>query len=433
MSAAPEYPEGGRVAPEESDRPAPIRVLLAVGNPERERRLRDALAGDGMVIADRCLDAVSLVERAAAMDLDVALASSDLHRLTPASLAAIREARLPLVLLVEPSDIEKYAGLAHLVPAAAANEEVCGALREARARGPAYPTPTRTEGSDQPVGGDGEEDSGGEGQAIAVVSGKGAPGKTILAIGLAAAPGNAGRPVVLVDADLRGGNVGPYLDLDPRLGLVGLAFGGNGISERVRIEDELQEGPGFAVLTGVERPEMSSSVSAELLAATVIALRRRFDVVVADAGQAIPVIQPPATDSLLRLADRVLVVTCGDLVSLWNARAAVRHLREGLGLAPEAMAVVLNRREGRGRYGMAEVERALGMPVLAAVPEDRRAARRAVEAQLPITTAGGRAARELRGLADRLTAEPAATGAPARRRRRRLRLPFSARKAAVRS
>ena len=82
MSAAPEYPEGGRVAPEESDRPAPIRVLLAVGNPERERRLRDALAGDGMVIADRCLDAVSLVERAAAMDLDVALASSDLHRLT---------------------------------------------------------------------------------------------------------------------------------------------------------------------------------------------------------------------------------------------------------------------------------------------------------------------------------------------------------------
>src|SRR3990170_4176401 len=384
MSAAPEYPEGGRVAPEESDQPAPLRVLLAVGNPERERRLRDALSGDGMVIADRCLDAVSLVERATAMDLDVALASSDLHRMSAASLTAIREAPLPLVLLVEPADIERYAGLGHLVPAAAAADEVCGALREARARGPSYPTPTGAGASEQvPDSGEGHDDGGGEGQVIALVSGKGAPGKTTVAIGLAAALGNAGRRVVLVDADLRGGNVGPYLDLDPRLGLVGLAFGGNGISERVRIEDELQEGPGFAVLTGVERPETSSSVSAELLAATVIALRRRFDVVVADAGQAIPVIQPPATDSLLRLADRVLVVTCGDLVSLWNARAAVRHLREGLGLAPEAMAVVLNRREGRGRYGMAEVERALGMPVLAAVPEDRRAARRAVEAQLP--------------------------------------------------
>jgi len=234
-----------------------------------------------------------------------------------------------------------------------------------------------------------------------------------------------------VDVDLGGGNVGPYLDLDPRLGLVGLAFRGNGASANARLDDELQEGPGFEVLTGVERAETSSSVSVELLAATVIALRRRFDVVVVDAGQAISGIQPPATDSLLRLADRVLVVTCGDLVSLWNARAAVRHLRDGLGLAPEALAVVLNRREGRGRYGMTEVERALAVPVLAAVPEDRHAARRAVEAHLPTTTVGGRAARELRRLAATLMVEPAAVGAPAPQRR--WRLPFSARKAAARS
>ena len=417
---------------EATDQATPIRVLLGVGNPERERRLRDALSGDGMVIADRCLDAVSLVERAAAMDIDVALASSDLHRLSAASLTAIREARLPLVLLVEPADIERYAGLAHLVPAAAAAEEVCGAVREARARGPSYPTPTGAGASEQVLdSGEGHDDEGREGQVIALVSGKGAPGKTTVAIGLAAALANAGRRVVLVDADLRGGNVGPYLDLDPRLGLVGLAFGGNGASESSRIEDELQEGPGFVTLTGVERAETSSSVSAELLAATVIALRRRFDVVVVDAGQAISGIQLPATDSLLRLADRVLVVTCGDLVSLWNARAAVRRLREGLGLAGEATAVVLNRKEGRGRYGAAEVERALGVPVLAAVPEDRRTARRAVEAQLPFTAVGGRAARELRRLAARLTAEPTTAGAPARRRR--WRIPFSARKAAARS
>ena len=93
--------------------------------------------------------------------------------------------------------------------------------------------------------------------------------------------------------------------------------------------------------------------------------------------------------------------------------------------------VVLNRREGRRRYGTAEVERALGMPVLAAVPEDRRAARRAVEAQLPMTTVGGRVARELRRLAATLMVEPAAVGAPAPQRR--WRLPFSARKAAARS
>jgi MinD-like ATPase involved in chromosome partitioning or flagellar assembly len=432
MAGSPgDHPEDGSVGLGAGDRNAPIRVLLGVGNPERERRLRDALSGDGMAIADRCLDAVSLVERASAMDLDVALASSDLHRLTGASLAAIREARLPLVLLVEPTDIERYAGLAHLVPAAAANEEVCGALREARARGPAYPTATSAEVAQHDSDGGEGDDDGREGQVIAVVSGKGAPGKTTVAIGLAAALAHGGRRVVLVDADLRGGNVGPYLDLDPRQGLVGLAFGGNGASESERIEDELQEGPGFAVLAGIERAEMSASVSAELLTATATALRSRFDSVVVDAGQAIAGAHRPPTDSLLRLSDRVLVVTCGDLVSLWNARAAVRHVREGAGLASNAMAVVLNRKEGRGRYGEAEAERALGVPVVAAVPEDRRAARRAIEAQLPITTVGGRPAPELRCLADHLTAEPAATAA--RARRRRWRLPLGAKKAAARS
>lgn len=429
MACPPGEPEGGSVVPEAAEQATSIRVLLAVGNPERERRLRDSLFADGMVIADRCLDAASLVERTSAMDLDVALVSSDLHRLSGGSLGAIREARLPLVLLVEPPDIERYAGLAYLVPADAASEDVCAALREARARGPTYPRPTGVDASDEkPDGGDGHDDGGGhEGQVVAVVSGKGAPGKTTLAIGLAATLGNARLRVVLVDADLRGGNVGPYLDLDPRLGLVGLAFSRNGASENARIEDELQEGPGFAVLTGVERAEMSGSVSAELLTAAVTALRSRFDSVVVDAGQAIAGAHRPPADSLLRLADRVLVVTGGDLVSLWNTRAAVRHLREGLGLASEALAIVLNRNEGGGRYGAKEVERALGLAVLAIVADDRRAARRAIEAQLPITAVGGRAGRELRRLADRLTAAPAATAALSRTRR--WRLPLGGRKA----
>ncbi|MDO8612830.1 MAG: P-loop NTPase [Dehalococcoidia bacterium] len=407
-----------------SDERSPVRVLLGVGNPERERRLRDALSGDGMVIVDRCLDAVSLVERAAAMDLDVALASSDLHRLSVTTMAAVREARLPLVLLAEPGAVEKYGGLAHLVPAGAAAEEVAAALREAMARGPVYSgtsSPGGSEDGAKDVAGDGGED--GAGQVVAVVSGKGAPGKTTVAIALAAALGDRGRRVVLLDADLRGGNVGPHLDLDPRRGLLGLAFGGNGASENGRIEEELEEGPGFAVLTGIERPESRSSICTELLTGAVATLRERFEDVVVDAGEAIAGIPSPATDSLLRLADRALVVTCGDLVSLWNARAAVRHLREGLGMAPEAISVILNRREGRGQYDGEEVERALGVPVLAAVPEDRRAARRAIREQLPITAVGGRAARELRALATRLTAVAPAVAGPARRRR--WRLPFS--------
>jgi Flp pilus assembly CpaE family ATPase len=79
--------------------------------------------------------------------------------------------------------------------------------------------------------------------------------------------------------------------------------------------------------------------------------------------------------------------------------------------------VLLNRSAGRGGYGVREVEQALDAPVLAVVPEDRRAARRAVTQQLPLSAVGGRAARRLRSLAKQLTDQ--AQPAPAERKRRR--------------
>jgi Flp pilus assembly CpaE family ATPase len=409
------------------DRPS-IRVLLAVGNAERERGLLEGLPGDGLVVADRCLDGTSLAERAGSTDLDVALASSDLHRLSATVLTAVREARLPLVLIADGHDVSRYATLAHLVPASAGVSDVSAALRAAVRRGPLYSAPapaTQTEdaGTQGPLpDGDGDRP---QGRLIAVASAKGAPGKTTVAIGLAAALAERGRQVVLVDGDLWGGNVGAYLDLDPRRGLFALAYGKDAAPAEwaARLDDELQEGPGFMVLGGIERPEQRSSISADVLTTAVAALRDGFENVVVDVGCAIAGAASPATDALLRQAERIVVVTGADLVAVWNARAALRYLREGLGVEANAIGVVLNRREGREHYDAEEVERALGAPVLAALPEDRKAARRAVENQVPLTAVGGDAARELRPLASRLMAQeaPAAAGAG---RRRRWRLVF---------
>jgi MinD-like ATPase involved in chromosome partitioning or flagellar assembly len=356
-----------------------------------------------------------LVEQAARGDVDAALASSDLHRLSAATLTALHQARLPVVLLAESVGIERYRGLAHLLPAASADADVPQALRKALARGPNYgPSPEagRSEGS---RGGVAESENPG-GRVIAVVSGKGAPGVTTLAIGLAGALANRGRRVVLVDADLRGGNVVGYLDLDPRRGLLGLTFGGNGASEEARLEEELQEGPGFMVLAGVERPDSRHNVSPELVTVALTTLKALFEDIVVDVGEVVGGISPSTTDAILRSADRVLLVAGADLVALWNARSAVRYLREGLGITDETVAVVLNRKEGREQYAAREVERALGLSVFGMVREDRRAARRAIERQLPITAVRGRTARELRALASRLAvAVPAA--APRRKRR----------------
>ena len=404
----------------------PIRVLLAIGNPERERRLRDALsAAEGLVVAERCLDGPSLAQRAQGFDADVALASTDLHRLSTATLLTIREARLPLVLLAEPGDIEKHAGLAHFVPSGCSGHEVTDALRQAMERGAVYGAPPAAAGRRTEEEGIGDAGRA-RGSVIALLSGKGAPGVTTVAIGLAAALSDRGRRVVLVDADLRGGNVGPYLDLDPRRGLVGLAFSRNGASAAAPVEEELQEGPGFMVLAGVERPHSGLNVSAEMVTAAVTTLRETFDDVLVDVGEVIAGASSPA-DAVLRAADRLVVVVGADLVALWNARCVLRYLREGVGVAPEAMSVVLNRREGRGQYAAEEVGRALELPVLAVLPEDRRAVRRAVAEQVPVTAAGGPVGRQVRRLAALVVAESVTAERAVTRRPRRL--PFGLRAA----
>jgi MinD-like ATPase involved in chromosome partitioning or flagellar assembly len=74
-----------------------------------------------------------------------------------------------------------------------------------------------------------------------------------------------------------------------------------------------------------------------------------------------------------------------------------------LGVPPEAVSAVVNRRTGHDQYGEHEAERALGIRVVAAIPEDPRAARRARANQVPITAAGGKAAQAIAELASRLT------------------------------
>lgn len=395
------------MARDESSERSPLRVLLAVGNPERERRLRDALSAAGIATIGRCLDGASLADKASGFDFDVALASSDLHRLTTATLSAIREARMPVVLLTLAGDLDRFSGLAHLVPADADPAEIARALKEAWSRGVNYPVAstqaaveeTNDSGADQSATGDGT------GAVIAVLSGKGAPGVTTMAIGLASALADRRGSVALVDADLRGGNVAAYLDLDPRRGILALVYGSDGASLGNRLSDELQDGPGFSVLAGVEQSDSRPQISAELMASVLAILRNRYEHVVVDLGEVISGMSAPATDAVLRASGTVLLVTRGDLVSLWNARSCLRYLREGVGIPEEATAIALNRCEKRGQYKAADVERALSAPVLAVVPEDRRAALTAIDRQMPVPSAGGKAARELRSLATHFITE----------------------------
>ncbi len=378
-----------------SDRP-PL-VLLAIGNPERERQVLTALREGGCTIAGRCLDGSSLVQQAVGGNADVVLAAAGLHRLTGASLIAIREAGVPTVLLAGGAEAEAFEGLSYVLPAASDGPVIVAALHEAIRRG-AVAQQTNADHPSPP--GDAHRYQG-TGEVIALVSGKGAPGTTTVALGLAAVVSSTGRSVLLIDGDLRGGAVGPYLDLDPRRGLSGLSVGP---SERPqRVLDELQAGQGFSVLTGIERPEALERLLPERITGTVFALRERFDLILIDVGETLSGVTSAVGAAFLRSAERVLLVTTADLLGLWNARASLRFVTESLGVPPEAASAVVNRGNGSDQYGAHEVERALGIRVVAEIPEDRRAARRARANQVPITAAGGKAADAIAELASRMT------------------------------
>jgi len=387
---------------------AALHVLIATGDRDLELRLVEGLPGEGIAVAARALDAATLLERHAAGSptADLVLAASGLHGLGESTLLALHDRRVPVLLLAaDDREASRYDELAPALLASAPLPAIAAALRRTRDGTPL----AKPQGAVTPSVRQGETDEWNEpataGRVIAVTSGKGAPGKTTLAIAIAAALGDTGYSVALVDADLRGGNVAPYLGLDPRRGLVGLAVAGGPLD--AQLATELQEGPGCAVLAGVERPELAAALTPGLITGAVARLRARYDRVVVDLGW-------PQDAGVLQAADHALLVTAPDLVSLWNARIALRSLGED-GRGRWSLAV--NRREGREHYDGHEIERALGLPVLGTVREDRPAARRAIDRQVPLTAAGGKPAADLRTLVRALeevdALEPAAVLADA--------------------
>lgn len=391
----------------------PVRVLLAVNDPGREHQLMRALADEGLQLAGRCLDAATLLEQARG-HAEVALVTATLHRLTAATLLALREAGLPLILLADTDLAQRYQDLAVVLPLETPPADVCAALIAAAGHGGAGgrrpPRPTRgAAGVDGPAGSAATAPAG-RGRVTALVSGRGAPGVTMLASALAAELAERAPGVLLVDADLRGGAVATQLALDPRQGLFSFAYGPHDGPETWarRLDDELQDGPGFMVLTGIERASQRAQVREDVIAAALATARGSFAEVVVDAGALLDDRPGPAAEGVLRRADRVLLVAVPTLLGLWYARAARDLLVETLAIPPERLAVVLNRRRGAACHAAADVARAFGAPVLADVPDDPRAADWALAEQLPLTQQArpGRAARAVRLLAAELLREP---------------------------
>ena len=154
--------------------------------------------------------------------------------------------------------------------------------------------------------------------SIAVTSGKGGVGKTSLAANLAFAMGAVGRRVLLLDADYGLANLDVLFGICPVKTLSDFFAGDR------PLRDILIQGP-----CGVRLLPSSSGLSqladlepryAQRLLQELQELRSEFDVILIDTATGIgrPVIQ------LLRIAGRVVVVTCPEPTAIVDAYALIK-------------------------------------------------------------------------------------------------------------
>lgn len=218
---------------------------------------------------------------------------------------------------------------------------------------------------------------------VAVLGGSGGAGASTLAGALACLAARTGT-AALVDADLVGGGIDLLLGAEraegwrwPRLS------GAEGHVGDLRSY--------LPVVDGVSLVSMARGPTVDLardpLAAILGSLRRSHDLVVLDPGRSLTT----AAREAIRLAGRVVLVVPGSVRAVAAAREMIRALQL------EEAEVVLRR--GVHGLGSAAVSDALGLPVVAELPYDRR---------LPIAAEQGlpplRAGRRYRAVCERLLA-----------------------------
>lgn len=213
------------------------------------------------------------------------------------------------------------------------------------------------------------------GRVVAVAGAKGGVGTSVVTLLLALARRGAGV-VTAVDFDLASGDLAGYLGVSTRKTVVDLAALGDEVSGRILRETTYPVPGGLRLVPAPEEGELAEAMSPETARAVVHALRYETELAVVDVGAVLD--EPRA--AVLERADQVVLVLTPDLPAL---RAARRTLDQWERLAVRKrtdVAIVVNRRTKKDEVTPQVVQRVLGLPVAAVVPDGGALFERAVNA-----------------------------------------------------
>lgn len=204
---------------------------------------------------------------------------------------------------------------------------------------------------------------GRNGQVVVVFAGKGGCGKSMVSTNLAVALAARGEAVCVLDLDLGFGDVGIMLRAEPQRTIVD-AVPMAGHMDETGVESMLvRHDSGVGAVLAPVAPGDAEKISAPLVTELLTVLRRMFDVVVVDT--------PPQFSeqvlAALDAADLHLLVAGPEVTTLKGLRVTVDML-DLLGYPAGGRAVVLNRADAKAGLTRAHIDRVVGGPIAAHIP-----------------------------------------------------------------
>ncbi len=222
---------------------------------------------------------------------------------------------------------------------------------------------------------------------VAVMGAKGGVGTTFVACQLAAELAQLGGRVVVVDLNLRIGDVALYFDLRPRYTLANLAEEGEELDSAYLDTILEPHSSGVHVLAAPVRAEEAELVGVRHLEQAVKILRAQFDWVITDVSRC----WDETTVHFLDRADQIFLVTLMDVPTLNHARQHLELLQR-LGNPTDKIRLIANRYSKSAPVSDADFSEFLGRGPDVLIPNDYPATVTCVNEGKPLWQAAAKSA-----------------------------------------
>lgn len=218
------------------------------------------------------------------------------------------------------------------------------------------------------------------GRVIAVYSGRGGSGTTTIAVNTAAVLAQQTRQeTVLLDLNLQYGSAPIFLGVEPTYSITDVAHNEQRLDIQLLRSFLAKVTEQLYCLAAPLRPEEADDVFPAHVEAALGLLRTQFAHILVD----LPHAWDPNTIAALDQADVILVVTLGDLVSLYNTKRALETFGR-MGYGAEKIRLIVNRYVRDKEVPLEKIGDALSHAVDFTLSDDPRAALEAIATGRPI-------------------------------------------------